>query len=139
MDIEEQSYGESLGCFASNLGIANALFAEFMGIILAVECAFQKNWLNLWIESDSKLVTLAIKSPQIVPWQIKNRWLNCLTLLQSMNFLLTHIYREGNHCADKLANLSLSISDYMWWSSTPVNIREDLVKNRLGLPYYRFS
>jgi len=32
-----------------------------MGVILAMECAYQKNWHNLWIESDSKLVTLAIK------------------------------------------------------------------------------
>jgi len=32
-----------------------------MTVILATECAYQKNWHNLWIESDSKLVALAIK------------------------------------------------------------------------------
>jgi len=97
-----------MGCFAQNLGVCNALFAEFMAVILAVECVSQRNWLNLSIESDSGLVTLAVKSPHIVPWQIKNRWLNCLTLVKSMNFLLSHIFREGNHCADKLAALGLT-------------------------------
>jgi len=79
-----------------------------------------KNWLNLWIESDSRLVTLAVKSPHIVPWQIKNRWLNCLTLVKSMNFLLSHIFGEGNHCADKLAALGLTQNGFQWWSSTPL-------------------
>lgn len=94
--IFRNNLGENyMGCFAQNLGVCNALFAKFMAVILAVECAHQRNWLNLWIESDSKLVTLAVKSPQIVPWQIKNKWLNCLTLLKSMNFLLSHIFREA--------------------------------------------
>jgi hypothetical protein len=46
VEIFENNHGKSLGCFGSNLSIANAPFAEFMGIILAVELAFQKNWLN---------------------------------------------------------------------------------------------
>jgi len=32
-----------------------------MAVILAMECAYHKNLCNLWIESDSKLVTLSIK------------------------------------------------------------------------------
>lgn len=28
--------------------------------------------------------------------------------LSSMHFMISHIYREGNHCADKLSNLGLS-------------------------------
>jgi ribonuclease HI len=35
--------GELIGCFAQNLGVANALYAEFMGVILAIECAYDKN------------------------------------------------------------------------------------------------
>jgi hypothetical protein len=38
----------NLGCFALNLGIANALFAEVMGIILAIGCAFDRGWSHLW-------------------------------------------------------------------------------------------
>jgi hypothetical protein len=53
--------GDSLGCFAYNVGTATAFFAEFMGIILAVECAFERSWMHLWIESDSHLAILAYR------------------------------------------------------------------------------
>jgi len=33
---------ESKGCFAANIGIANALYAELMGVILAIEIAYHK-------------------------------------------------------------------------------------------------
>jgi hypothetical protein len=49
-------------------------------VIFAKECAVEKRWTHLWIESDSKLANLKVKSPNIVPWQIKNRWLNCLQI-----------------------------------------------------------
>jgi hypothetical protein len=53
------------------------LYAEFMGVILAIECAYNnKNWKHLWVECDSKIVALALKSPQVIPWQLKNRWLS---------------------------------------------------------------
>jgi ribonuclease HI len=109
-----------------------------MGVILAIECASQRNWTNIWIESDSVLATLAFKSPSIIPWQLKNRWLKCLSKLSTMNFIITHIFRKGNHCTDKLASLGFAFSEFTWWNSPPVSIWDDLAKNRLGLPYYRF-
>ncbi|MCI42534.1 ribonuclease H protein, partial [Trifolium medium] len=69
---------------------------------------------------------------------LKIRWKNCLVKASQMNFLISHIYREGNHCADKLASLGLAVNEYTWWSSPPICIREELTKNRLGLPSYRF-
>jgi len=36
-----------MACFASNLGISNALFAEIMGVILDVKAAFDRNWQNI--------------------------------------------------------------------------------------------
>ncbi|MCH97438.1 ribonuclease H protein, partial [Trifolium medium] len=93
-------HGEHMGSFAMSLGIANALYAEIMGVILAIEFAVEKH------ESDSRLATLAIKYPMIVHWQIKNRCLNCPSKISFMQFIISHIYREDNHCADKLASLS---------------------------------
>lgn len=119
--------GDSLGCFA-----------VILGIILAIESAYQKNWSNLWIETDSMIASLAFKSQHIVPWQLKNRWENCLLMMSNMHFMITHIVREGNHCADKLANLGLSVVNFTWWNYPPAEILEDLSRNRLGLPYFRF-
>ena len=54
-----------------------------------------------------------------------------------MNFVVTHIYREGNHCADKLANLGLSSPDLVWLTDVHTSIVEDFAKNKLGHPCFR--
>jgi ribonuclease HI len=122
---------------ALGLGIASSLVAEIMGVILAIECAFDRNWNHLWLECDSSLVVLAFKSPSVIPWHLKNRWLNCITKIKSMNVCIFHIYREGNHCADKLASLDLSLAEFKWWNIAPEIIWNDLASNRLGFPFFR--
>ncbi|KAK2441965.1 hypothetical protein QL285_013197 [Trifolium repens] len=67
------------------------------------EMANAHNWLNLWIETDSRLAVLAFNSNSLVPWAIRNRWQNCKLLTEKINFMITHIYREGNDIADCLA------------------------------------
>ncbi|KHN31168.1 hypothetical protein glysoja_012818, partial [Glycine soja] len=64
----------ALGCFTLNLRTQNSLFAELMGVILAIELVAKKNWSMLWLES------------------------NCIHLTKSMHFQVGHIYKEGNTC-----------------------------------------
>jgi ribonuclease HI len=120
-----------LGAFAFNIGISNSLNAELIGAMIAIETAASKGWSYLWLESDSMLVVLAFSSAKIVPWALRNRWENCLTLLSNMNFYVSHIYREGNHCADKLANIGLSLNGLTWWNHIPLELQGDFVRNRL--------
>jgi ribonuclease HI len=129
--------GGFIGGFAQNLGRTNSLEAEIMGVILAIDCAHERNWRQLWLECDSSLVVLAFKSPCVIPWHLKNRWLNCLTKIKTMRFCISHIYREGNHCADKLASIGLTLNEFHWWNSAPEIIWNDLASNRLGLPCFR--
>jgi len=56
-----------------------------------------------------------------------------------MQFYVTHIYREGNHCADLLANIGLNLHSYCWCTQPLPNIMADLVTNILGLPNFRIS
>lgn len=39
-----------------------------------------------------------------------NRWYNWLDLISSINFLISHVFREGNTCTDKLANIGLTFN-----------------------------
>jgi len=106
--------------------------------MVAIEIVYQKEWLNLWLESDSMLVYLACKSSKFVPWQLRNRWESCLHLTSSMPFIVTHIYREGNHCANKIVNIVLKIyiyytlkkqgRGYKWYRKSVV------IWNRRGIP-----
>jgi ribonuclease HI len=128
-----------LGAFNVNLGISIAFHAELLGVMNAIEVAHEKGWWNLWLETDSVMVTLAYKSPAMVPWMLRNRWFNCMHLLKDMNFILSHIYREGNALADRLASLGLGTTGFSWFDVIPREIMQAYNHNRLGLPLFRFS
>jgi len=83
----------------------------------------------------SQLVIQAFKSKSIVPWDLKNRWDNCIGIIQGLNFCTSHVYREGNVCADSMANFGLSLSsfDLFWFDIIPD------IRNRLGMANFRFS
>jgi ribonuclease HI len=127
-----------LCAYSLNLGVSTSLNAELIGAMLAMETATNRGWSHFWLETDSMLVVSAFSSAKVVPWSLRNRWDNCLILIPAMNFFVSHIYRKGNHCADKLANLGLSLPDFTWWNHIPPHMNSDFGRNRLGMPYFRF-
>ena len=127
------------GGFAQNTETGSSYSAELLVAILAIEIAYSKNWHNLWLETDSQLVLLAFRSKTLIPCELRNRWINCLELVKQMNFFVSHIYREGNSCADGFASLGLALSSFVWFPSLPADIRHDYYRTGLGLPNFRFS
>jgi len=120
------------------IGQGNALIVELTAAMLAIEIVVEKNWSTLWLEKDSQPMVLAFKSISVVPWKVRNRWLNCLNACRSMNFTVTHIFREGNHYADRLASIGFNSHKFIWWNDVHSEIKEDFARNKLGLPNYRF-
>ena len=137
--IFRNSNSDFLGVFAINIGQTSALNAELIGAMVAIELAHLKNWYNLWLETDSLLLFLAFKSPKIVPWILRNRWDNCLHLLSRFRFHVSRIYREGNHCADQLANIGLALSTHFWYTDVPPQIGAEFTRNKTSFPNFRFS
>jgi hypothetical protein len=119
--------------------IALLFFAELSGALRAIEIASQHNWSNLWLELDSALVVLAFKKNTLIPWALRNRWFNVQLLMRNMNVIVTHIYREGNECADYLANIGLGLVHFTFWTVLPSALRCSFVKNKLGMPSFRFT
>ncbi|CAJ2628490.1 unnamed protein product [Trifolium pratense] len=122
-DIFRNHKAESLCCFAENIGLKSAFMAELCGAMTAIEIANSRNWNNLWLETDSTLVVMAFKSSELVPWELSNRWMNCNLLTRNMNFVVSHVYREGNQCADGLANIGLNLDRLTIWFDIPSEIR----------------
>jgi len=58
--------------------------------------------------------------------------------MKRMNFIVTHMYREGDSCVDGLANIGLNLSNFIWWHEAPDPIRSELARNVLGMSNYRF-
>ncbi|KEH20188.1 DUF4409 domain protein [Medicago truncatula] len=79
----------------------------------AIELASSMGFFNIWLESDSQF-----------GFQV-NIWENCLKLTHRMRFCTTHIYWEGNTCADNLANFGLTLSslDLFWFDTVPDFVR----------------
>ena len=94
----------------------------------------------MWVELDSMLVVNAFKKQALVLWMlIRNRWKNCLYIVSTMNFIVSHIFREGNQCADYLANLGLICNVLIVWLQLPIgNKAFFFLKNKLGMPNFRF-
>jgi ribonuclease HI len=124
-------------CFAEPFGFTSSYQAKLCGALRAIEVAHQMNGSNLWLESDSALVVQSFKNPDFLgTWSLRNRWNNALFLLRQINFVVSHIFREGDHVADNLASYGLNLSS-MYWHSLPLFIVDRFEKNKLGLANYR--
>ena len=74
-----------------------------------------------------------------MPWKTRNCWLNCLHAYRSINSTITHIFRECNHCAGKLACLGFNFHNFNRWNDVHFEINENFARNKFGLPNFRSS
>lgn len=131
--------GVVLGCFVEFYGSVHSFSAELYAVMSSIRIAAARGWKKLSMECDSSLVIQAFSNPEIVPWKIKIKWKNCIIVASSFDFKVTHIYREGNHCADKLASFGVASRCFTWWDLIPSFIRDDFDRDRWSLPNYRFT
>jgi len=101
-----------------------------------MEYVARNGWRNVWLESDSSGTLLVFKNATLVPMHLRNRWHNCIHL--GMQIILSHIFREGNFCADKLANVGHSIQGSVLFEELHVDLRVDFFRDRFGLSNFRF-
>ncbi|CAL2257679.1 unnamed protein product [Prunus armeniaca] len=89
--------GHVLGAFSANLDVPNAVHTEVLAVIKAIELAWLHAWHNIWIETDSLLVTKFFRSPHLVPWRLQ---VDC-------------------HAVDGLANHGALGFGLTWWDTAP--------------------
>jgi hypothetical protein len=114
-------------------------FAENIGNKLAYEIAYENHWLNIWLETDSVLVVKAFSNLSLIPWSLRNRWMNCILMTRSMNFFVSHVYREGNVCVDVLANLGLGLLELTFSNIAPLPVCNSFARDKSGLSNFKFT
>jgi hypothetical protein len=123
------------GSYVQRIWTVSVLHVELIALIIAMELANSKGWKYLWLESDSLTALRAFENIDLVPWDLCNCWSNCLSL--GLHLQWSHIYREGNACADKFATLGHAYTNLWWWSSLPPNLHDVFLSDKLGDPEYR--
>ncbi|KAK3222262.1 hypothetical protein Dsin_009287 [Dipteronia sinensis] len=121
------------------LGICDSFFAEMKAVLLAINFSFRYGWRWLWLETDSWAVYSCFPNSKYSPhWQLRNKLLQCKDWIRSMDFVVTHTFREGNVVADTLTNAELHIAVIIWWNSPPNCIQKQLLLDSWGVPSFRF-
>ncbi|KAL8515582.1 hypothetical protein ACS0TY_014320 [Phlomoides rotata] len=135
--VFRDKYGVFRGCFAMQHGSGFSFEAVLATAFSAVEIAFDKQWLNLWLETDSVYVVNIFKRhTSLVPWRLLSQWHRVRRLMGDMQLVVSHIYREGNASADRLTRES--VDGFEWWSTVPDFLTLFLNRDR-SVEFYRFS
>jgi len=105
----QDAHGETVGELSEFLGKKTNNFAEYSGLLAALNFALEQGYPRLKVISDSELMVKQIKgqyrvnSPELRPLyeEAKRR----ITRLDS--FQIQHVLRDKNKNADRLANLAM--------------------------------
>jgi len=92
--------------------------------------------LSWWLESDSSSAVHAFTNHSIIPLRFRNRWHKCMQL--GLLVICSHIYREGNCCADALATSGHCMTHTTWFDIMPASLSVDFTRDIHGLPNFRF-
>jgi len=129
------SRGEYIGSFSSFLGVRKSLYAEVTGAILAIELAWSKGFRRIWLACDSSLLCQSFSSFNLIPWSLRGRWRKYIKICKEIEFKVSHIFREGNHYANKLASLSLENKlELKWYDVLPAVIKLDILS--INSPFF---
>ncbi len=105
----ETAQGQAVAALAKFIGETTNNFAEYQGLLAALEYALSHGYPRLRVLTDSELMARQIsgrykvRSPDLKPLHEKAQAL--IARLES--FSIRHVYREQNREADRLANQAL--------------------------------
>ncbi|XP_024155999.1 uncharacterized protein LOC112163979 [Rosa chinensis] len=131
--------GSFKGAYCSKALAKSVIEVELLAVIEAIQIAKARQWNNLWLETDSALVIHYFNSPLLIPWNLRVAWLNCLQTVKHFNFRISHVYREGNGVADRLASYGASHVGNIWWEALPDFIADIYGGDLISSVFYRVS
>ncbi|XP_058733948.1 uncharacterized protein LOC131605630 [Vicia villosa] len=126
-----------LGSLYDYMGEGNSELAELWATMIAIEKAVSLGWRKLWMETGCLLVVKAFTDPALVPRRIRSRWLRCHTFSQSIDFMISHIYREANFCVDYLANIGHNSRSFCWFNFVHPIVVKDYLLDKDDTPRLR--
>ncbi|CAL1358444.1 unnamed protein product [Linum trigynum] len=98
--------GRCLGAFACNLGICSITTAELRGAVMGLQAAWDDGYRKVQLQLDSQVAVHLLQDKNYRDHAQAGVLSKAQELLsRQWDVDIIHIYREGNKCADFLANL----------------------------------
>nr|AIK35195.1 LINE-type retrotransposon LIb DNA [Ipomoea batatas] len=126
--------------FSTNIGHTNSFLAELWGFREGLVIAKNRGYNHIIAETDSEaVVQVLINDRAVGPFDF-TLLADCKSLIhQFQECRIMHTFREGNQCADHLANIGQSItSGTTWWDHPPAELTELLNRDAWGVTYCRW-
>ncbi|XP_058746803.1 uncharacterized protein LOC131619755 [Vicia villosa] len=136
-DIFHTEDASHVGSLCDFMVGGDVALAELLATIVAIVKAGILGYEKLWMESDCKLFVKAFSDLNIVPWKIRSHWLRCIVYTRTIDFMISHVFREANFCVDFVANLGLSICRFAWFSFVHSVLVKDYLLYKEGTPRLR--
>ncbi|XP_042501990.1 uncharacterized protein LOC122079520 [Macadamia integrifolia] len=129
--------GLVVGSFKKFLGVHTNYYTEFTALMEGILKAKELQVDALWIEMDSVAMVVALQSKSI-PWFVLQDWLSVKDYLNSINWKITHCFREANCIADFLAKAVAKSRNSDVNISFPPHIRSEIAHDAESRPRFRF-
>ncbi|XP_051144182.1 uncharacterized protein LOC127260494 [Andrographis paniculata] len=128
-----------LVAFQVPLPHATNTMAELQAIRSSVDLAVARGLLPLWIETDSAC-SISLLSSSTGHWTLQPCLHHLRLQLRTIEWRISHIYREGNQVADNLANTSVPLPQMriLEPADIPTKARGFIHADAAGLPCFRF-
>ncbi len=118
--LQDQS-GKNVDSLHEYLGAQTNNFAEYSGLIAALEYALSHGYRSMKVRSDSELMVKQIKGEYKVRSEaLLDIYREAKDLIRKLDsFQIQHVYREQNREADRLANLAMDQGTGKRTATTP--------------------
>ncbi|CAA7054654.1 unnamed protein product [Microthlaspi erraticum] len=110
--------------YSESIGEATSTVAEFAALKRGLELVLENGWTDLWLEGDAKIIVDIISKRGRLRCEEARKHVNYINVVmpELSNCVLSHVYREGNRAADKLAKLGHQFQNPKVWRVKPPEI-----------------
>ncbi|PKU67111.1 Putative ribonuclease H protein [Dendrobium catenatum] len=131
--------GKVIMAYAGPLSPCKVVFAELMGLLKGLYICNNRGFINIEIEVDALLLIQIIKNVDFFCPQVFYIIRKIRMALSTLNYMIKHIFREGNVCADCLAKLGSRLQEDREFDIDNLpRILKGLVNlDKIGLSYIR--
>lgn len=124
---------EFLVGYAEPIGKTSGFMAECTALKRGLEIVLENGWCNVWLEGDSMslMEILANRNRTTKSMQYMRVVKDIKLMIPELKYcIVSHIYREGNRAADKLAGMGYRLDGLQIWRDEPPEevlriVRED--------------